>query len=279
MHHAPHCRRSSIIPLLGTLLIVLFTTSFQACAQTTLAVSPPQPATQPQPIKIVAMNDLHISSPADTAYPSKVIAAMNAEGAATALVVGDIVNNGKEAEHRVAKTVLDQFTIPYHIVRGNHDGTDSIPHVYPPATTATHFKVQDIHFLVLDPDPKETTSWQAKIAVPEALAALRQELNSIPNDQPIILLCHYPLASDVNYHLANADEVLALFAGSKLLATVGGHYHANTERRQNGILFTTTACASSNRGNHDAKNSPKGYRVFEIDAARHITTHFVPVPE
>jgi predicted phosphodiesterase len=225
------------------------------------------------------MNDLHISATADTPYPAKVIAAMNAEGAVTAIVDGDLVNNGTEVEHRVAKTVLDQFTIPYHIVRGNHDGTDSIPYVYPPATTATHFKVQNIHFLVLDPDPKETTPWQAKKAVPEALAALRQELTSIPNDQPIILLCHYPLANDVNYHLANADEVLALFTGRKLLAAIGGHYHANTERWQNGVLLTTTACASGNRGNHDRANSPKGYRVFEIDAARHITTHFVPVAE
>lgn len=278
MQHTSHYRRPSVIPLLVAFLLALSTTAFQACAQTTLAAPPRQPATQPAPIKFLAMNDLHISTAADTPYPAKVIAAMNAERAATAIVDGDLVNNGKEVEHRVAKTVLDQFTIPYHIARGNHDGTDSIAHVYPADTTGNQFVVQGIHFIALDPDPQETTPWQAKKAVPEALATLRQELTSIPNDQPIVLLCHYPLANDVNYHLANADEVLALFAGRKLLATVGAHYHANTERWQNGILLTTTACSSCNRGNHDGTKA-KGYRVFEIDAARHITTRFVQVPE
>jgi len=266
-----------VIPVVLTLLIALCTTALHGATRTDPAVRPLQP--QPAPVKFLAMNDLHISTAADTPYPSKIIAAMNAEGAATAIVVGDLVNNGKESEHRIAKGVLDQFTIPYHIVRGNHDGTDSIAHVYPAANTSSHFVVQGIHFIALDPDPAETTPWQAKKAVPEALTALRQQLATIPNDQPIILLCHYPLANDVNYHLANADEVLSLFAGRKLLAAVGAHYHANTERWQNGVLLTTTACASSNRGNHDRANSAKGYRVFEIDAALHVTTHFTQVPE
>lgn len=278
MQHTRHCQRSRFIPVLLTLFIVLCITGFLGGTRAAPAAWPPQPTSQPAPIKFLAMNDLHISTAADTPYPSKVIAAMNGEGAATALVLGDLVNNGKETEHRVAKGVLDQFTIPYHIVRGNHDGTDSIPHVYPAANTASHFVVQGIHFIALDPDPAETTPWQKKKAVPEALAALRQQLTSIPKDQPIVLLCHYPLANDVNYHLESADEVLALFAGHKLLATVGAHYHANTERWQNGILLTTTACSSSNRGNHDGTKA-KGYRVFEVDAALHITTHFTQVPD
>ena len=266
-------RSRNVIFVLVTILMVLCTTAFQGCTRT-------HPGTQAQgPLKFLAINDLHISTTADIAYPSKAIAAMNAERAATVVVVGDLVNNGKEAEHRVAKATLDQFTIPYHIVRGNHDGTDSIPHVYLASSTTSHFVVRGIHFIAFDPDPAEKTPWQAKMAVPEALAALRQQLASIPNDRPIILLCHYPLAGDVNYHLKNADEVLAVFTNRKLLATIGGHYHANTERWQNGILLVTTACASSNRGNHDAKNSPKGYRIFVIDPALHITTRFVPVPE
>ena len=57
---------------------------------------------------------------------------------------------------------------------------------------------------------------------------------------------------------------------------VSGHFHGNTERRENGILMTTTACSSGSRGNHDGTEA-KGYRVFHIDNQMNVTTEFKEV--
>jgi hypothetical protein len=38
-----------------------------------------------------------------------------------------------------------------------------------------------------------------------------------------------------------------MFRGKKLLAVISGHFHGNTERVENGVLFTTTAGSSSTR--------------------------------
>ena len=54
---------------------------------------------------------------------------------------------------------------------------------------------------------------------------------------------------------------------------VSGHFHGNTERRENGILMTTTACCSGRRGNHDGTKA-KGYRIFHIDKDMNVTTEF-----
>ena len=76
--------------------------------------------------------------------------------------------------------------------------------------------------------------------------------------------------------VSNADEVQALFAGRPLLAMISGHWHGNTEKIENGILMTTTACSSSTRGNHDG-TKPKGYRVFTIHPDRTVSTEFKEV--
>ena len=72
-----------------------------------------------------------------------------------------------------------------------------------------------------------------------------------------------------------ADEVLALFAGHNLRAVLNGHFHGNQEEVVDGVLFTTTACLSSTRGNHDGTDL-KGYRLFHC-AGGEITTEFVAV--
>ena len=96
------------------------------------------------------------------------------------------------------------------------------------------------------------------------------------DEQPIILFSHYPFARGVKYRTQNADDVLTLFKGRKLLAVISGHFHGNTERRENGILMTTTACCSGTRSNHD-RTKAKGYRVFLVHEDLAISTEFKEV--
>ena len=226
-------------------------------------------------IKIVAANDLHLTDKASAAYPEKVVAAMNTEHAQLALVVGDLASEGELSELGLAKQVIDKLTVPYYVIRGNHDGTNHWASVFPQAKETYGFKMKGIHFIGLEPG--EATPWQHKKAEPRALEKGRELLPEIPEGEPIILFCHYPLIVNSSLGLENADEVLKLFKGKRLLAAISGHFHANTEVWKDGVLFTTTACASSTRNNHD-KTAAKGYRVFEIDSSLRITTHFQEVP-
>ena len=108
------------------------------------------------------------------------------------------------------------------------------------------------------------------------MAWIKETLTDIPADQPIIVFSHYPFAKGVKYQTRNSAEVLALFKNKNLLAMVGGHFHGNTERRENGVLMTTTACCSGTRGNHDGTKA-KGYRVFLVDEELKVTTEFKEV--
>ncbi|MCX7044231.1 MAG: metallophosphoesterase [Candidatus Sumerlaeota bacterium] len=228
-------------------------------------------------LKIMEVNDLHISTEKDTEYPAKVIEAMNREGAQLALVVGDIANSGKEDELRCAKGVLDKFTMPYYIVRGNHDGTKELfQQVFNKDRAPDHVAARGIHIVFLDPDDK--TTWDKKVAEPEAQDRLKKAIAAAPTGEPFVLCCHYPLGEGVPSRLKNSQEILDCFKDKKLLAAIGGHFHGNTEVTSNGILFTTTACASSFRANHN-KTTAKGYRIFTITEDMKITTEFREVPE
>ena len=101
-------------------------------------------------------------------------------------------------------------------------------------------------------------------------------LGQLVLDASVVLFSHYPYGPGVTYRTPNADEVLAIFSRQRLLAVVSGHWHGNTEKRDRGVLFTTTASCSSTRPNHD-KTRAKGYRIFTVRNGREIETAFKEV--
>jgi predicted phosphodiesterase len=228
-----------------------------------------------EPVKFLEINDIHIKDEASTTYPLKVVAAMNSEKAAFVLVCGDVSTDGKEEQLTLAKEVLDNFAVPYHIVRGNHDGDGATySKVFNQKETTYSFEDHGLFCIGLDPGFK--TSWKEKYVEPDMLEVLGRTANQMPNDKPLIIFSHYPFAN-VPFQIKNPKDLLELFKTKKLLAVISGHYHANSEQIHDGILFTTTACASSTRKNH-VPSQAKGYRVFELGSDLQLTTHFQEVP-
>ena len=231
-----------------------------------------------QPLKILTLGDMHVLDEASTEYPSKVVEAMNREGGDLVLVCGDMATDGKRAELEFAKGVLDGFKMPYHVVPGNHDALHAgekreeiFAEIFSMEDTSCHFVIKGVHFIGIDPGFGK--NFRKGAVSPKVMEGLKETVAAIPGDEPIIVFCHYPLAKAVKARLQNADDVLALFEGKKLLAAVGAHHHANTESREGGVLMTTTVCSSSTRDNHDGTLA-KGYRVFCVDSAMNITTEF-----
>jgi 3',5'-cyclic AMP phosphodiesterase CpdA len=230
------------------------------------------------PVKILALGDMHVLDSKTIAYPRKVIQSMNKEGGDLVLACGDLSTNGQRSELELARDILDELKMPYYPVLGNHDALYAgdkeetlFAEVFSLEQNSYHFVKNGIHFLAVDHGCGKNMSQNS--VSPRAMVWIKNTLTKIPEDQPVIVFSHYPFADGVKYRTQNSDAVQALFNNKKLLAMVGGHFHGNTQRRENGILMTTTACCSGTRGNHD-NTKAKGFRVFHIDEAMSITTEF-----
>ena len=222
---------------------------------------------------------MHVLDNTKSDYPRKVIQAINRDGGDLVLAGGDFGTDGKRSELEYAKKIHDELKMPYYPVLGNHDALYSgekeehlFKEVFSLEQTNYHFVKKEIHFIAIDHGCGKNYSKNSVNS--EAIAYIKETLTKIPENQPIILFSHYPFSAGSG--TPNSQEVLALFNNKKLLAVISGHYHGNTEQRENGILMTTTACCSGRRKNHDGTKS-KGYRVFYIDKKMNITTEFKEV--
>jgi 3',5'-cyclic AMP phosphodiesterase CpdA len=231
-----------------------------------------------QAFTFLELNDVHILDEASMAYPSRVVDAMNKESAAFTLVCGDLATDGKREELERAKRVLDRLLRPYFAVAGNHDaqyaGTQQeslFREIFGLTANSYHFEREGIHFIAIDPGAG--SDYQRNSVRPEVLRWLETTAAAIPDGDPVILFSHYPYGRGVQMRTANADDVLALFQSKRVLAVIGAHFHGNTERIENGVLFTTTASSSSTRSNHDGTMA-KGFRVFHVGEDLSIRTEF-----
>lgn len=229
-------------------------------------------------VKILQLSDMHIKDEKSLAYPRKVIEAMNREGGDLAIIAGDLATDGKRSELEFAKQVLDELKMPYYVVQGNHDvlyngekEEDLFREIFSLKTNSYYFTEKGIHFLVIAHGCGR--AYNKNAVRPEVLVWMRETLSQIDDNRPIILVSHYPYAKGVTYQTQNAEEVMSLFEGKNLIAIMSGHFHGNTEKIENGVLMTTTACSSGTRGNHNGTKA-KGYRVFNIDKEMKITTEF-----
>ena len=234
-----------------------------------------------KPVKFLSVNDMHLSDENSAAYPKKVIQAMNNEGGDLVLVCGDLGTSGKRSELEVAKNVLDGLKMPYYPIVGNHDAARRgdnqetvFKEIFGLASTNYHFVKKGVSFIGIDHGCG--SNYGKNQVCPETMAWIKDTLTTIPAARPIVLFSHYPFAKGVKYQTKNANAVIALFKGHNLRAIVSGHFHGNTETIENGILMTTSACASGTRGNHDGTKA-KGYRVFTLDADGRISTEFKEV--
>lgn len=227
-----------------------------------------------------AVNDLHLLDEASAAALGKAVDAINAQqDAAFTVVLGDLSSNAQAQEFALAKTALDRLARPHYLIPGNHDMNNkdkanpagSFEAVFGPANWRRD--VQDWTLIGLN----SCDGVKSDVALSEErLAWLKAQVAEIPAERPIALFLHHPLnPHSKSYRVKNADAVLALFAGHNLKLAAAGHFHGNQVEEQNGVLFTTTACCSSTRGDHDGTKA-KGFRLFHCQNGK-VQTEFVEV--
>ena len=133
-------------------------------------------------------------SPRDRLRPA--IADINANhgDAAFVIVTGDLTDDGSEGAYRTLREVLEELTVPFHLVLGNHDRRDGFRAVFPEVPTDADGFVQyalDIgerSFIVLDTLEEgrgEGTLCARRLAWLDAALAARP-------GRPVYVFLHHP---------------------------------------------------------------------------------------
>src|SRR5690606_30305288 len=194
-------------------------------------------------------------------------------------VIGDLATDAKPEELERAKKLLARLEKPCHILPGNHDATndpESSLQAFEQVIGAPCWRHEYAGWQFIGLDSTEGIRSDVTVA-PARLEWLDRQIAALPPAAPVALLLHHPLNPNTRaYRIKNAEDILARFQGRPLRLAAAGHFHGNQDEARDGILFTTTACCSVTRGNHDGTKT-KGYRVYRCDADRVTGATFIPV--
>lgn len=184
------------------------------------------------------------------------------------LFSGDMMDMGTETQYSLFLDCLNDLRVPYHLLPGNHDlGNAGLAsryrHAFGPLNTT--WAVAGVHCLALDttntdPNPE---NWHGRVEAP-ALAWLQETLAAIPAEAPLLLFTHHGLVGqnkDLSCDVENADAVLALLRGRRLLAGFAGHAHRLTLNHWEGVPFLTAPALSVTRENHGC---PPGFLWVDV---------------
>jgi len=232
-----------------------------------------------KPWAVAGMADLHVKDAKSTAIVNQAVKQINATPEVRfTVVIGDLATDAQLAELNLARQSLDRLDLPCFAVPGNHDVDTRAPDPYANFKRnfgATSWIHEEKQWVFIGLDSCEGAASDVAIR-PDRLDWLEKRLQKIKKTRPIGVFAHHPFGPSTKaYRVKNADEVLGMFAAHNLKFVASGHYHGNQEETVDGVLFTTTACCSSTRGNFD-ETKEKGYRLFRLESDN-VTTEFVPV--
>jgi Icc protein len=201
------------------------------------------------------------------------------------------------------KTEQDLGVKVYHTV-GNHD----VLGIYPASGIAQDdplygkklfeqrfgklyysFDHKGHHFIVLDsigitPD----RAYEGRIDAAQ-LQWLAADLAALPSGAPIIASVHIPLVTAFGAYMpeqtvtpthhslsvANANQVLDLFAGHNVLGVLQGHTHINETVLWKGVPYITSGAVCGNWWHGTRLGTPEGFTVVTV-ANNKLTTHYEP---
>lgn len=229
---------------------------------------------------IATVGDTHVVDLRSTSIVQRAVAQINADGrVALTVAVGDMATDGKLQELTLTKRAFDRLESAFHAIPGNHDvdmTSQDIYGNYRKVFGEADWRANHGHWTFIGLDSCEGAASDVSIR-PDRLEWLQKQLDRVKPGRPIGLFTHHPFNPNTQaYRVLNADETLALFADHNLKFVASGHFHGNQVEERDGVLFATTACCSSTRGNHDGTEA-RGFRLFHIDGEA-IETEFVEVP-
>ena len=208
---------------------------------------------------------------------ARVTQAAGLEGAALALVTGDLVHLGLPQELRQARAWLDTLaaTQPVVLVPGNHDcyradAARGIEQQWPvylhgdagAATFPRLVTCDDVSIIALSSaEPRPWWSAGGRLG-PAQLATLESLLAQSAGRFRCVMLHHAPLREQAPARkgLADAIEFTALLRRAKVELVLHGHLHHNAMQ----VLDERTRIVVTAPASSAVASNPASYRVFDI---------------
>jgi 3',5'-cyclic-AMP phosphodiesterase len=145
------------------------------------------------------------------------------------------------------------------------------------------------HFIVLDSiGITQDRAYEGRIDAAQ-LQWLAADLAALPSGTPVIVSVHIPLVTAFGAYtpeqtvapthhslsVANANQVLDLFAGHNVLGVLQGHTHINETVLWKGVPYITSGAVCGNWWHGTRLGTPEGFTVVTV-ANNKLTTHYEP---
>ncbi|NDL56167.1 PQQ-binding-like beta-propeller repeat protein [Phytoactinopolyspora mesophila] len=193
---------------------------------------------QPRPEGFALLGDTHVgvTVPERTGWTRWVYEHILARDASAVCHVGDIMDYGSVDEYDAyLSTIPDDLFERVHHVPGNHDWR------WDPTARERYrellgqsrysFDAAGIRFIALDPSHllQEGGGFGE-----HGMEWLLHELEQAPDDQPIVMMCHFPIGFD-NYYVSDQQRILEILQSYNVRAWFAGHIHNEQIHQFNGV--------------------------------------------
>lgn len=182
---------------------------------------------------IDAMNSLP-----GTPYPERIGGTVDAP--AFVFGCGDITEwPTHAAKERYADLIENRLRFPSFDIAGNHDAGGKSPSetlhrwiIARHGALSYTFERGGVRFIAVHSDYDETLNNPAQPVAEGALRFIREELNKVPDDVPVVVALH--LCYDA---VTNRDALADALSGKNVILVLGGHYHQSKADVYRGIRF------------------------------------------
>lgn len=173
------------------------------------------------------------------------------------LVSGDITEGGDKKSLEEAKSILDQLDVKYYITSGNHETKWSESGVtdFGKIFGSDRFDFSDLGYYFLGFNSGPVIRMMDGHIAKQDLTWLKQKLDSLGKEQPVIIVTHYPLLDGDVDNWYEATDLLNQYNVELVLT---GHYHRNKQMEFDGIP------AFINRSSLRGKDAVGGYSIYSI---------------
>ena len=208
----------------------------------------------------------------------------------TVIVTGDLTDRGKPEEYVSLRSILDNLSMPWHVVPGNHDDRDNFlqaffDHEYlANSADFVHYAIENQPLRLIGVDT--TISGEPHGFLPlERIKWLDTCLSSAPYKPTMLFMHHPPFETGIRHmdvqNLLNADDLFSMLSKhSQVLHVACGHVHRASETCINGIGISIAPNAAHSstldfdpEGPSSFTMDPPAIRLFRFSDDNKLVTH------
>jgi predicted MPP superfamily phosphohydrolase len=189
------------------------------------------------------------------------------------VICGDLVDNFDDRSIADFKEIEAGLTMPCYPAPGNHDvgNTPTVASLnhYRQVMGEDYFSVEHKGYTFV---MANTSLWRTQVpGESQAHDSWFKQTLAAASDKnsPVFVVQHHPIRS-----LPTANELLALFETSGVVAVLAGHTHTTTIEDYKGIQLVNGECTSTN-----SDGRPLGFRLWHVDSPTSITHEFIPLTQ